>query len=422
MGKFCAVPSASRPNRRGLGSSFWKLVSSSGLSNLADGAFKLALPLVAIQFTRSPAVIGSLELVRTLPWLIIALPAGALIDRLDRRKTMLWANGVRAAFVALTAAAIALDTGSIALLFVAAIGTGVAEVFYDTAAQSLLPALVPRSRFDQANGHLYAVELGAQEFVGPIFAGALVAAGAALAFTTPAVLWILAIATLFAIRGAFRPRRPVEPRASIFTEIRAGLRFLRGRPALRTMALMVGLGNLATSGVFVVLVLYAVGPESALQLTEPEFGIFVAVIAIGGVLGGAMADVVQRRLGRARTLRLTVVGTVVYAATPGVTSNLWGVTSAMFFGGIAIMIWNIITVSFRQRATPDELLGRMNSAYRLIAWGTRPLGAALGGLLGASIGLQATFLVMGVVVAVNLIPSRWLTEEALFADEQSAEG
>lgn len=163
-----------------LGRSFRTLVTSSGLSNLADGVFKVALPLLAIHYTRSPALVAGLELVRSLPWLVGSLQVGALVDRLDRRRTMVWANATRAAFVAVPAIAIGLNGGSLWLLYVAAAGTGVSEVFYDTAAQSILPSLVPHPWLDRANGRLYAVELGAQEFAGPPIAGLVVAVALAL--------------------------------------------------------------------------------------------------------------------------------------------------------------------------------------------------------------------------------------------------
>ena len=135
-----ATPSADvPPTNEPLGRPFATLVSSSGLSNLADGVFKVALPLVAITYTRSPALVAGLELVRSLPWLFGSLPIGALIDRLDRRRTMVFANAVRAAFVAIPAIAIVANGGALWLLYLAAIGTGIAEVFYDTAAQSLVP-------------------------------------------------------------------------------------------------------------------------------------------------------------------------------------------------------------------------------------------------------------------------------------------
>lgn len=404
--------SATASGNSGLGRPFWTLLTSSGISNLADGVFKIALPLLAIHYTRSPALVAGLELVRSLPWLVGALHVGALTDRLDRRRAMLWANTARVVFVAVPAVAIAAGDGSLWLLYGAAVGTGVAEVFYDTAAQAILPSLVVRSRLDRANGRLFAVELGAQEFAGPPLAGVLVAVALALPFATSAALWSVALVVLLALRGAFRPRRN-GPATSIRADIREGLVFLLERPVLRTMALMVGMTNLATSAVFAVIVLFAVGPGSAMGLTEPQFGILFGLLAAGGVVGGLVAEPVQRRLGRARTLTVSVVGMFVYVVAPAITANV-AVIAVVFFGsGLTTMLWNITTVSFRQRVTPNELLGRVNSVYRLVAWGTRPLGAALGGAIGEWLGVRSVFAIMGLLAAAVLIPDRTITEGSL---------
>lgn len=401
-----------------LGRPFWTLVTSSGLSNLADGLFKVALPLLAIHFTRSPALIAGLEVVRSLPWLVGSLPIGALVDRLDRRRTMVWANSARAAFVAVPAVALATDQGSLAMLYAAAIGTGVAEVFYDTSAQSILPSLMPRSGLDRANGRLYAVELGAQEFAGPPIGGALVGIAVALSFAVSAGLWVAAIVALLALRGSFRPRREGPP-TTIRVEIGEGLRFLLDRPLLRTMALMVGMMNLAASAAVTVLVLFAVGPDSHLRLSEPQFGALLATTAAGGLIGGLIAERVQRHAGRARTLTVSVLGMVGFVAVPALTTNVAIIVVVSFIGGLMIMLWNVIAVSFRQRVTPDHLLGRVNSSFRLVAWGSRPLGALLGGLLGEWFGVRSVFAVMGVLALAVLVPSRRFTEQALSEAEHA---
>jgi MFS family permease len=325
---------------------------------------------------------------------------------------MVFANMVRAVSVGVPALVIALDGGSLAVLYVAAVGTGVAELFYDTAAQSILPSLVPRSGLDRANGRLYGVELGAQELAGPPLGGALVAVAVALSFATSAVLWVVAIVALLALRGSFRPRRE-GPRTTLRTDVREGLSFLLRRPMLRTMALMVGMLNFASSAVGTVLVLFAVGPESAMGLTEPQFGMLFAVMAAAGLLGGLVAEPVQRRLGRARVVTLAVLGMIAYVGIPALTTNLVVITVGLFAGGLALMLGNIAMVSFRQRVTPDHLLGRVNSTFRLVAWGTRPLGAAVGGALGQWFGVRSVFAVMGLVAVAVLVPNRRITDQAL---------
>src|SRR5918993_4304529 len=193
-----------------LGVAFWRLWTSSALSNLADGIVKVALPLVALRFTGSPTLIAGLAFAVTLPWLLVALPAGALADRVDRRRFMLGANTVRAALLALLTLSAVAGIGSIWLLYAVALGIGVAETIYDTAAQSILPQVVPRDRLARANGRLLAAELTANEFVGPPLGGLLVAAGVVAAFVAPAALWVAAVGALLLLRGGFAVPR-AEP-------------------------------------------------------------------------------------------------------------------------------------------------------------------------------------------------------------------
>jgi MFS family permease len=403
----------------GLGGPFRLLATSSGLSNLADGIFKLSLPLIAIEFTRSPAVIAGLEMVRSLPWLLCALPVGALADRLDRRRVMVLANLARAALVMVAALVLSADGGSIWMLFLVAAGTGVAEVFYDTSAQSILPNIVPRARLGRANGRLASIELSTQLFIGPPLAGLLVGIALALAFWSSAMVWIGAIVLLWALRGSFRPVRAAVP-STLRADIVEGWRFLIGQPILRSMAVMVGIGNLASSAAGAILVLYVVGEDSAFGLTERQFGFFVLSTAVGSIIASFTAERVQAAIGRARTLTASVFGMTFWVVAPALTTNVWLVVPALAVGGYAIMLWNIPTVSFRQAITPDHLLGRLNSVYRLLAWGTLPLGAILGGLLAEVFGLRAVFLIMGVLSATLLIPNRSITDERMDAAERAA--
>lgn len=226
----------------------------------------------------------------------------------------------------------------------------------------------------------------------------------------------LALGVLLTLRGGFRPERMEAP-AGIRSDIRAGLSFLAHRPVLRRMALMVGIANLASSATFAVLVLFAVGPDSAMGLTEPQFGLLFALIATGGVVGGTVAERLQRKLGRATTLTVSLFGMIIWIAAPAFTSHVVLIAVAMFVGGLMVMLWNIITVSFRQRATPDHLLGRVNSTYRLVAWGTMPIGAGLGGALGEWLGVRMVFAVMGLVATTVLILNRRITDSAMLDAE-----
>ncbi len=395
-----------------LGSRFWRLALSAGASNLADGVFKLALPLAAIAFTRSPALVAGLELARSLPWLLFALPVGAFADRMDRRRTMIFANLARTSLVAVLAVVLQTGSGSIVMLYFVAIGTGIAEVFYDTSSQSILPSLVEREQLGRANGRLGAIELGAQQFAGPPIAGLLVGAALAAAFWTTTALWALAVAALWALRGSFRPERAAEP-TTIRTDIAEGVRFLMARPMLRTMATMVGVTNLASSATGAVFVLYAVGSDSILGLNEAQFGFLILTAAAGSIGASFVNERIEERLGRARTLTIAVLGIILFIAAPAITTNIWLIAISLLIGGATMMLWNIITVSFRQAVTPDHLLGRLNSVYRLLAWGTMPIGAATGGIIAETLGLRAVYATMGILTATLLIVNRSITDAKL---------
>jgi MFS family permease len=408
---------------RGLGAPYWRLWTSAALSNLADGVLKVALPLMALAITRSPLVIAGLALAMTVPWLLFALPAGVVTDRYDRRLLMLGANTVRALLLAGLGLVLVFDAGTVAVLYVVALAAGTAETVYDTAAQTMVPSLVHHDRLPRANGRLYAAELTANEFVGPPLAGVLVAVGAVAAVSTPAALWVVAVLALLLVRGSFRAGPPAgdaaagSRRATLRTDIAEGMRFLWRHRLLRTFTVMVGAFNLASSATMAVLVLYAVGPGSAMGLGEQAYGWLLSAFAAGSLLGSFLAEPCVRVLGRARTLVVTFALAAVALGVPAMTVRPLVVGAAFLVGGAGIVVANIVMVSLRQRITPDRLLGRVGSSHRLLAYGTKPLGAVVGGVLAEFVGLRAVFAVMGVLALAVLLGMVRATDAAMDAAE-----
>lgn len=383
-----------------LGGPFWRLWTASTLSNLADGVLKTALPLLALRYTDSPALIAGLAIALTLPWLLCSLPAGALADRHDRRRLMVGANVVRGSLLAALAVTVIVDAGTIWVLYLVAFCIGISETVYDTSAQSILPQIVPRSALSSANGRLHAAELTANQFIGPPLGGFLVAAGVAVALLTPAGLWAVAVGVLLLVRGRFRVERAAS--TTMRDDIAEGLRYLMRHRMLRTLAIMVGTFNFASNAAFAVFVLYAVGPASAMGLSEPAYGVLLAVIAAGSLAGALVADRLEVLFGRARSLLVAIPMGASLLAVPALTSDVVAVGASFFAGGIGLAIANVLIVSLRQRIVPDRLLGRVNSGFRLVAWGTMPVGALVGGLLAETVGLRATFGVMA-VLALSLV-------------------
>lgn len=373
-----------------LGPSFRRLWAASALSNLADGVFQVALPLLAVSLTRSPGPVAGVALAQRLPWLVMALPAGALADRLDRRRTMIRVDVLRVAVMGALAVAVGLDVTNLPGLYVAALVLGVGETLFDTAAQSILPSVVGREHLVPANGRLQAVELTMNQFVGPPLGGLAASATLAAAFAVSSFAHLAAAACLVTMAGTFRPER-ADPGPSLRGDVVEGLRFVWGNPVLRTFAVMLGGMNLAFAAHFSVFVLFAVDP-GPLGLSSAGFGLLLAAGAAGGVTASASVAPLERLAGRARCLGGAVVVFGGALAVPAATTSVPANVLAFAALGFAMVVWNVITVSLRQRITPDALLGRMNSAYRLLGWGTMPVGAALGGTVAEIAGLRPTFL------------------------------
>lgn len=403
---------------RGLGTAYWRLWSAAGLSSLADGVLKVALPLVAVSCTRSPALVAGLAFAFSLPWLLFALPAGALVDRLDRRRAMIAANVLRGGLLAGLLLLTVLGGGSIWALYVVALGAGSAETVHDTAAQSIVPQVVGRARLARANGRMYAVEQTANEFAGPPLAGLLATAGTAAAFGPPVVLWAAAVAALLLVRGSYRV--PRDGHTTLRADIAEGLRFLWHHRVLRTFTVMVGTFNFATGATFAVLVLYAVGPGSAMGLSAPAFGLLMASIAAGSLAGSFLAEPVERRLGRVRALWVSWLAGGLTVGVLAVTTDPYLVGAVFFAGGAGLLVSNVVMVSLRQRLTPDRLLGRLGSSHRLVAWGTKSLGALAGGAIAQVAGLHAVFVVMGVPALGVVAGLSGVTEDVLAAAEREA--
>jgi len=374
------------------------LIGSSGLSNLADGIYQITLPLLALTVTRDPAAFASVAFFSRLPWLLVALPAGVLADRLDRRRTMVVVNISRALMIGALAAFVGTGLQSLWPLYVAAFTLGIAETLFDTAAQSILPTVVEDpERLSLANGRLHATELIANQFIGPPLGALLVGVALAGALITSSATYLVAAAALATMTGRHRPHRP-GPRTPLRTDLVDGVRYLVHHRLLRVLGLCVGISNLASTGMIAILPLYVIAPGTV-ALSAAGYGLLLVTIAAGQVSGTALTPMLERRLGPKRTMLFATAGFPLFSLGPALTANPVWLAAVFFAAGAVSISWNIITVSVRQRIVPNSMLGRVNAGYRLVAWGTIPLGAALGGLVAHRYGLTTTFWVATAISA-----------------------
>lgn len=421
--------------RKPLGRDFRLLLTAGTISNVGDGIDATALPLLAATLTRDPILFAGVATTARLPWLLFALQAGALADRLDRRRVMVTVNVVRSALLAVLGAAVVLDAASIWLLYVVSFGLGTAEVLFDTSAQAFLPRLVERDQLERANGLQMGLETVGNQFAGPPLGGLLFAAAAAAPILLDAGTFLVAAVLLAMIhrgagRAATRPgaARPQDahpgadpdvdaaapaPSTSIRHDIREGLAWLRGHVLLRSLAVLLGLMNGGFMLFGGVLALFAL---DVLGVNEVEFGLLLTAVAIGSFGASLVASRVVDAIGRATTLWLTLVAAVVLPLVQGLTNNVWVFAVASVVFGATAVLWNVITVSLRQAVIPDHLLGRVNAVYRFLGWGAMPIGALMGGLLADAFGLRAPFLAASAIMVLGIaVLGRHITATAVEA-------
>ena len=371
---------------------------AAGAANVSDGLATTAMPLLVVSMTREPLALSTLNALWFLPWLLLGLVVGALMDRWDRRHAMVRAAAVRAVLVGLLAVAVALGQSSLGLLYPIVFVFGAAEIVYDIANRVLLPSLIPPQRLEEVNSKLVSTENIGQSFAGPLLAGVLFAVTEWLPFALIAVLLLVAAAAPWTIRGDFRTQPAERPaRPSIRREIAEGMRWLFSHKLLRHIAVMVGVLGFLGAGVLALLVLYA---RENLGLSNRWVGVFLAAGAVGAVLGSFAAPKVRQALGTG--FALTVGVTVMGLATMGFAVTNQPIVAMVLFciTGIGSLIWNIITLAMRQALIPDELLGRVFTSYRLLAYGSVPLGATAAGLVATWTSLDTVFVLAGALTLV----------------------
>lgn len=379
-----------------LGADFTKLWTASAVSNIGDGVTMAAGPLLVASITTNPALIGGAVFVQQLPWLLFALISGAYVDRLDRRKLVVAVNALRAAALTALTLAVATDTATVALVYAVFFLLGTGETLADTAAGAFLPAIVAPDQLASANARLMATFTIANQFVAKPLGAWLFVISAAAPFGVNALTFAVAAALVATIRP-IPALPPVAPRRSLRVEITDGVRWLFGHRLLRTLAVSMGLANLAFCAAFATLVLYA---RQRLGLSDLGFGFLLTTFAVGGLVGTVLAPRLHRIVGAGTLLRAGLVVEFVTHVTLAITTTPLVAAAILVVFGIHTMVWGVIVVTLRQRVVPAHLLGRVGSVYSLLDLGGAALGSLLGGLLAGAWGLTTPFWAAAVVLAL----------------------
>jgi MFS family permease len=360
------------------------------VSEMGSAVTLLALPLTAVVVLRASTFqVGLLTSASTLAFALIALPAGAIVDRHAKRRLMIWCDVARMLIIGSVPVTAALGVLTLGQLYAVALTAGVCTVFFDVSYQSYLPVLIDKADLVEGNGKLGATQSFAQ-LIGPGLGGGLVGLfGAARALAADAISYAVSVASLLAIRAREEaPRRGRHQK--LRAEIAEGLSFVLRHPILRKIVACTGTSNLFNGMAIALEIIFLV---RVLHVRPAATGLLIAVASLGGVAGGVMSGRLSRLIGSARIiwfsmLVLSLPQLLVPLAEPGwrVAAFVIGMAGSWFSG----VVYNVAQVSYRQTICPPRLLGRMNAAVRWVVWGTLPLGGVLGGAFGAWLGVRPT--------------------------------
>jgi MFS family permease len=389
------VPEAPRDRPPGLWRhrDFLLLWSGQAVSEMGSAVTLLAVPLIAVVLLHASTFsVGLLATASTLPFLIIALPAGLIVDRFAKRPMLIACDASRLVVIGSVPVAAAAGVLTMAQLFAVALVAGILTVFFDVAYQSYLPALIRADQLTDGNGKLSVTQSLAQ-VAGPGLGGALFGLLRAGALTVDAISYGVSTLSLLLIR-AREPaiERPAAgaggERPKLRTEIFAGLSFVLRHPVLRKIAACTGTANLFGSITFALEIIFLV----RVLHVRPEYtGLLVAAGSVGGIVAGLASGTLTRWIGSARIIWVSMLGFGALGLLLPLAAQGWRL--ALYAVGLlgfsfSAVLYNVAQVSYRQAICPPELLGRMNAAVRWIVWGTLPLGSLAGGVLGTLIGVR----------------------------------
>jgi Na+/melibiose symporter-like transporter len=386
-----------RHSEKGLhGRGFRALTVAWAVSLVGDGVRIVALPLFTAASTRSPLAVSAVAVAITLPWMLVALPAGALVDRWRPRTVVVVAHWLRAGVTGVLALAVHTGHATVVVLCATAFVLTSAETFADSASQVLLVELAGPDELEAANGRFVVVETVGLDLAGPLAAAVLFWWEPAACFALDAASFLIAAVLVSRLPDVAPERGEGDLRA----QLAEGARFLVRTPGLRSLVVAVAITAVCAAAINAMLALYSI---QVLGLAEPVVPGLVVCMAAGALLGAWTSPRLAARWGAGRVM-------VGFLALLGAAFALFGlvpwlvvaVVACLLFG-VASAGWNVLSATRRQRLTPGPMMGRVTSAYRVLAWGLSPLGAGLAGPLAAVTSLGAVYVVAGSIVGLTAI-------------------
>ncbi|HEU4781894.1 MAG TPA: MFS transporter [Ktedonobacterales bacterium] len=371
----------------------WVLLWSGQLvSVVGTQVSQLAYPLLMLALTDSPAQAGFISAARTIPYLLLGLPAGALVDRWDRRRVMIVCDAGRALALGSIPLALAFGWLTLAQLYAVALVEGAFNVFFNLAETAALTRVVSREQIPSATS-LNEVTLSTGSMLGPALGGLIFAIGQGFAFLVDAISYAVSVASVWLIRADLSAPRTADA-SRLLDDIREGVAWLWRQSLMRFLAFVVGGTVLIESGYMLVVIILA----QRMNASAAAIGLVLGAGGVGSVVGAVLSGPAMRRLTFGQIAMgvhwIWVLLLPLYAIAPtplalaAITAAAYGVTPIFF----------VTQYSYRLARIPDELQGRVNGVFRLFQFVGQPLGLALAGLLSQFFGPVNTVLVFSALL------------------------
>jgi Na+/melibiose symporter-like transporter len=379
----------------GLGRSFSNVFVSNLATNLGEGIAQTAAPLLALRLTTDPLLISGIAALSFLPWLLFAIPAGILVDRIDRRIALALANWLRGLLAVALVVFLATDSLTIWDLYVVVFFFGVAETVYDGAIRAVVPSIVVKSKLPAANSRIEAGELVMQRFIAAPFTSLLFAVAVLIPLGVNIGVYVVALVLALMLPKIASGRQYVdtdaEPEGPWYRQYVDGFRFITASRMFRTLwyfSTFIGFSFSAATGGFVLFLVKRDGLPASL------YGVFLLTGAIGGILGSLVVSRLKNAWGAGLTMAVMNLVSGLALALIGAVTTVWAAAIGFFLSSVTVIIWNVLVMSLRQSFVPGRLLGRVHGTWRTLLWGVIPIGSIVGGLLG-EIDLRLPFILGG---------------------------
>ena len=418
------------------------LLTASTFSNLADGIAGFAYPWLFSLLTRDPLLISIVSVLVNLPRLIFVLYAGVIADKFNRQKILIYTRLGQVFLTSIFIVLIYLNLDNIpkevqfnepqfdskfliiSAAYLLAFMFGLLEVTRDNAAQAFLPQIVSKDNLPKANGRLFGIEIVTNNFLGTPVGGFLIGLSLITPFIFDTLLMLVSVFFITGIKGKFERPEDINKDQNTSEMIKEGVEWLKNNTLLKRLAIYTGIANFFGSMQFPIMILFA---QELIGLNAIQYSFLAYGAAIGGLVGSQVANKINAKLEESKTLLISVALFGIGMFAPYVTSNPFIVAWSFGLSSFGSVLWNVQAVSIRQALIPDNLLGRVNSVYRLLALGLNPIGAIFGGAIvkildnsfSREFALRFPFLLGGIFMLILFLSAPRLLSQKLINETKN---